>query len=234
VPDPNVTIARECRPLPVEIIVRAYLTGVTSTSIWKLYEAGQRTFGGLTLPEGLRKNEPLPSLVITPTTKAHDGGHDEPITREELARRGLVDAETFDRIETLALSLFRFGQAEVQRRGLILVDTKYELGFDSEGRLTFIDEIHTPDSSRYWHADDYEARLLAGEEPRSLDKEYVRRYYAGLGYRGEGAPPPMPDEVRLEAARRYIAAFERVTGTTFSPDPHDPIPRIRTNLGLTT
>jgi phosphoribosylaminoimidazole-succinocarboxamide synthase len=232
VPDPVVTRAVECEPVPVEMVVRGYLTGVTKTSIWRNYEAGQRQFGGATLADGMRKNERLPRPLITPTTKAEKGGHDENVTRAELAERGLVDMATFDRLAQMCLSLFAFGQARAAERGLILVDTKYELGRTPAGDIVFIDEIHTPDSSRYWYADDYEARLLRGEEPRSLDKEYVRRWYVDQGYSGSGTPPPIPDDVRIEAAKRYIAAYELVTGKTFVPDTDEPNARIRKNLGL--
>ena len=197
VPDPNVTRAVECKPLPVEMVVRSYLTGVTSTSIWRHYEKGSRLYAGHELPDGMRKNQRLPTPLVTPSTKAEKGEHDETDSRAQLIERGLVDA-----------------------------------GRTPEGEIVFIDEIHTPDSSRYWYADDYEARLEKGEEPRSLDKEYVRRYFAGIGYTGEGTPPPIPDEVRIEAARRYIAAYEQVTGRSFVPDTADPIPRIRKNLGI--
>lgn len=232
VPDPVVTRAVECTPLPVEMVVRGYLTGVTKTSIWRNYEAGQRSFGGTQLPDGMKKNERLPRALITPTTKAEKGSHDENVTREQLAERGLVDLATFDRLSQMCLELFAFGQKRAKERGLILVDTKYELGRTPEGKIVFIDEIHTPDSSRYWYADDYEARLSRGEEPRSLDKEYVRRWYVDQGYNGTGTPPAIPDEVRMEAARRYIAAFEQVTGKPFVPDAAEPTARIRKNLGI--
>jgi phosphoribosylaminoimidazole-succinocarboxamide synthase len=231
-PDPNVTLAIECEPLPVEMIMRGYLTGVTSTSIWKNYEQGVRTFGGYQLPDGMKKNQPLPKALLTPTTKAEKGAHDENITREGLISRGLLDAKTFDYLAELCAKMFAYGQKKAKERGLILVDTKYELGKTPDGTIVFIDEIHTPDSSRYWYADDYEARLAKGEEPRGLDKEYVRRWYVDNGYKGEGTPPPIPDDVRIEAAKRYIAAYEQVTGRPFQPDTEDPLPRIRKNLGL--
>jgi phosphoribosylaminoimidazole-succinocarboxamide synthase len=231
-PDPNVTVAIECEPLPVEMIMRGYLTGVTSTSIWKNYEQGQRTFGGYQLPDGMKKNQPLPKALLTPTTKAEKGAHDENITREGLISRGLFDAKTFDYLAELSAKMFAYGQKKAMERGLILVDTKYELGKTPDGTIVFIDEIHTPDSSRYWYADDYEARLAKGEEPRGLDKEYVRRWYVDNGYKGEGTPPPIPDDVRVEAAKRYIAAYEQVTGRAFQPNTEDPLPRIRKNLGL--
>jgi phosphoribosylaminoimidazole-succinocarboxamide synthase len=232
VPDPVVTRAIECEPLPVEMIMRSYLTGVTSTSIWRNYEKGLRSFGGCTLPDGMRKNERLPRPLLTPTTKAEKGGHDENITREGLIERGLVDGDTFDQLATMCARMFAFGQERAAARGLILVDTKYELGRAPDGRIVFIDEIHTPDSSRYWYLDDYEQRLAKAEEPRSLDKEYVRRYYAGIGYTGDGVAPPIPDDVRVEAARRYITAYEQVTGRTFVPDTEEPMQRIRKHLGI--
>jgi phosphoribosylaminoimidazole-succinocarboxamide synthase len=232
VPDPVVTRAVECAPLPVEMVMRAYLTGVTSTSIWRHYESGARQFCGHRLPDGMTKNQKLPRALLTPSTKAAKGGHDESVSREQLLERGVIDARTFDELAEMCARMFAFGQARAAERGLILVDTKYELGRAPDGRIVFIDEIHTPDSSRYWHAEDYEARLARGEEPRSLDKEYVRRHFAALGYTGDGTPPPIPDEVRVEAAKRYIAAFEQITGRTFVPNAEPPLPRIRRNLGI--
>jgi phosphoribosylaminoimidazole-succinocarboxamide synthase len=230
VPDPNVTRAVECQPLSVEMVVRAYLTGVTTTSIWKHYEAGVRRYAGHVLPDGMRKNQPLPRPLVTPSTKGAKGAHDETVSRDDLAKRGLVDAETFDELETMCLRMFAFGQGRARACGLILVDTKYELGRAPDGRILFIDEVHTPDSSRFWYAADYEQRVARDEEPRALDKEYVRRYFASIGYTGTGPPPPIPDDVRVEAARRYIEAYEIVTGSAFIPDTEDPLPRIRRNL----
>jgi phosphoribosylaminoimidazole-succinocarboxamide synthase len=231
VPDPNVTIARECTPLKAEFVMRAYLTGVTSTSIWRAYERGDRTFCGHALPEGMRKNEPLPAAILTPTTKAPRGAHDVSVSRDELIAMGAITAERFDEAAAVAARLFAHGQAVAARRGLILVDTKYELGLDPAGRVVVIDEIHTPDSSRYWFADDYEARLARGEEPRSLDKEYVRRWFVEQArYGGDGPPPPLPDDVRVEAAKRYIRNYELVTGRTFEPDTRPPVPRIAAAL----
>jgi phosphoribosylaminoimidazole-succinocarboxamide synthase len=180
----------------------------------------------------MRKNQPLPRPLVTPSTKAEQGAHDETVSRDELVQRGLVDAGTFDELAAMCLRMFAFGQERARGRGLILVDTKYELGRAPDGRILFIDEIHTPDSSRYWYAEDYEGRVARGEEPRSLDKEYVRRHFAAMGYTGEGRPPPIPDDVRVEAARRYIEAYETVTGGAFVPDTEDPLPRIRRNLGV--
>ncbi|TMQ07704.1 MAG: phosphoribosylaminoimidazolesuccinocarboxamide synthase [Deltaproteobacteria bacterium] len=231
VPDPNVMIARECEPLPVELVMRAYLTGVTSTSIWKAYEAGARTFCGHRLPDGMRKNQPLPAAILTPSTKAAKGDHDVSVSRDELLAMGRIDPAVFDQAAALAAALFAAGQRHAASRGLILADTKYEIGIDRSrpagDQLVFIDEIHTPDSSRYWYADDYDARLARGDEPRSLDKEYVRRWLANdARWSGDGPPPVLPDEIRVEAARRYIAAYELVTGRSFVPDTRDPLPRI--------
>jgi phosphoribosylaminoimidazole-succinocarboxamide synthase len=232
VPDPNVMIARECEPLPVELVMRAYLTGVTSTSIWKAYEDGARTFCGHALPEGMKKNQKLPEPILTPSTKAAKGDHDISVSREQLLAMGRISEEMFERAAQIAAKLFAEGQRFAATRGLILADTKYEIGVGKDGALVVIDEIHTPDSSRYWYAADYEARLAAGEEPRSLDKEYVRRWLKNdAKWSGDGEPPVMPDEVRLEAARRYIASYELVTGTAFVPDTREPIARIAAALG---
>jgi phosphoribosylaminoimidazole-succinocarboxamide synthase len=233
VPDPNVTIAHECEPLRVELVMRAYLTGVTTTSIWYAYERGAREFCGHQLPDGMKKNQPLERPLLTPSTKAERGEHDESVSAREILARGLVTEEDFAQAADLAQRLFAFGQRRAAERGLILVDTKYEMGKTRDGRLVVIDEIHTPDSSRYWHAVDFEERLARGEEPRGLDKEYVRRWLVTeRGYRGEGPPPPLPDDVRVEAARRYIATYELLTGRDFIPDTEEPLPRIRRNLGI--
>jgi phosphoribosylaminoimidazole-succinocarboxamide synthase len=236
VPDPNVMIARECEPLPVELVMRAYLTGVTSTSVWKAYEAGARTFCGLALPDGMRKNEPLPHAILTPSTKASKGDHDVSVSRDEVLAMGRITPALFDRAAEIAAALVAAGQRHAAARGLILADTKYEIGIDRSlgdgDPLVVIDEIHTPDSSRYWYADDYEARLARGDEPRSLDKEYVRRWLANdARWSGDGPAPTMPAEIRVEAARRYIASYEIVTGETFVPDPREPIARIAAALG---
>jgi phosphoribosylaminoimidazole-succinocarboxamide synthase len=231
-PDPNVMIGREARPLAVELVMRAYLTGVTSTSIWKAYEQGARTFCGHPLPEGMRKNQALPRPILTPSTKAPKGGHDVSVSKDELLAMGQVTPGEFEQAAAIAERLFAFGQARAAERGLILADTKYEMGVLPDGTVIVIDEIHTPDSSRYWYADDYEARLGRAEEPRSLDKEYVRRWLAEEAqYSGDGPPPPLPDDVRVEAAKRYIKSFELVTGTTFVPEPGDPVARIAQALG---
>ncbi len=232
VPDPVVTVATECKLLQVEFVMRSYLTGVTSTSIWSHYEKGARVFCGHKLPEGMRKNQPLERAILTPSTKAEKGGHDESVSRDEILAKGLLGADEFDEAAAMCAKLFAFGQEEARRRGLILVDTKYEIGRRPDGKLVFIDEIHTPDSSRYWYADDYQQRFDSRQEPRGLDKEYVRRTLADQGYRGEGTPPTLSDEVRCEAARRYIALYELITGKAFVPNTDEPVARLRRNLGL--
>jgi phosphoribosylaminoimidazole-succinocarboxamide synthase len=232
VPDPNVTIGRECRGLPLEFVVRGYLTGVTDTSIWTSYSRGDRLYCGHRLPEGLRKHERLPRPLLTPTTKAEQGAHDELISRDVAIEQGLIDAALYDRAETLVLRLFAQGQQWAEKQGLILVDTKYELALDDAGVLTVIDEIHTPDSSRYWYLDTYERAMADGADPKAMDKEFVRRWYAEHGYKGEGTAPPLTDAVRCEAAQRYIETYERITGLAFVADPEPPLDRIRRNLHL--
>ena len=232
VPDPTVMVARECQLLPVEFVMRAYMTGVTSTSIWSHYQKGERQFCGHELPDGMRKNQKLVRALLTPSTKAEKGDHDKSVSRAEVLEMGLLSPAEFDEAAQMCARLFAFGQAESLRRGLILVDTKYEIGRRPDGALCFIDEIHTPDSSRYWYADDYDDRFARNEEPRGLDKEYVRRTLADQGYRGDGPPPKLSDDVRCEAARRYIQVCELITGQRFVPDTEEPIARIRRNLKL--
>ena len=227
VPDPNVTIARTAEPLPVEIVVRGYITGVTATSLWYCYEQGERRPYGIELPEGLRKNDRLPQPVITPTTKAAGGEHDQRITREEILASGLVPAALWAEIEETALALFWRGQEVAARAGLLLVDTKYEIGL-IDGRLTLIDEIHTPDSSRYWLADTYQP---GGGEPENFDKEFMRKWYAAQRYRGEGIAPRMPAAFVVAVAARYIAAYEMLTGQAVIPGEQPILPRIRRQLG---
>jgi phosphoribosylaminoimidazole-succinocarboxamide synthase len=230
VPDPCVSIVRECRVLPVEFVYRAYLTGVSKTSIWTAYERGERLYCGHRLPEGMRKHERLREPLLTPTTKASPGAHDELTSREELIASGAIAAELYDRAAALGSKLFAAGTAWAASRGLILVDTKYEMGVTDAGELLLIDEVHTPDSSRYWYAHGYESALSRGENPQSLDKEYVRRWLVEQGYRGDGAPPALPDDVRCEAARRYIETYELLTGRGFEPVAGDPHARLRTSL----
>jgi phosphoribosylaminoimidazole-succinocarboxamide synthase len=216
VPDPNVMVAREAKALPVEVIVRGFITGVTSTSLWTLYDKGVERPYGLNLPKGLRKNDPLPEPVITPTTKAAAGAHDERLTSDEVVARGLVAADLWRQVQRAALEIFRRGQLAAERAGLLLVDTKYEFGL-IDGKLALIDEVHTPDSSRYWVRESHRGVRGTGNEPESFDKEFLRLWFVRQGYRGEGAPPNLPSAFVAEFAERYIAAYERLTGKTFEP-----------------
>jgi len=224
VPDPNVTIGREAEPLPVEVIVRGYITGVTKTSLWTLYAQGQRSPYGIPLPDGLKKDDPLPQPIITPTTKAERGAHDQRLTRQEILDRGLVDKELWEQVESAALALFARGQEVAKDAGLILVDTKYEFGL-VDGRLVLIDEVHTPDSSRYWTQASYEQG-----NPENFDKEYLRQWFAERGYRGDGDPPQMPEAFVARVAARYIQAFERLTGMPFVAGEQPARQRIAANL----
>ena len=231
VPDPNVLLARSAMPLPVEVVVRGVITGVTSTSIWQMYAAGQRTVYGHRLPDGLVKNERLPAAIITPTTKAQHGGHDEPLTCADVVERGLVAGHMWDEVQRVALALFARGQQVAGDAGLILADTKYELGLSDDGTLLLIDEVHTPDSSRYWVAATYDERLGAGDEPESLDKEVVRRALLDAGYRGDGPPPALDPEVWSATSARYVDAYERLTGTPFVKGSYPVGPRIASAVG---
>ena len=226
VPDPNVLIARNAQPLPVEVVVRGYITGVTSTSLWQQYADGARIIYGHPFPDGLLKNTALPHPLITPTTKAEHGGHDEPLTVAEVIERGLVEPKLWGAAVEAAVRLFQRGQEVARGAGLILADTKYEFGVDETGALMVIDEMHTPDSSRYWVEASYATRLAAGEEPESLDKEVVRRALLATGYHGDGAPPNLPVTVWQQTGDRYIDAYQRLTGTTFHPAAYPVGPRI--------
>jgi len=212
VPDPNVMVVRECQQLPVEFVVRGYITGVTKTSAWYNYQQGVRNLCGIILPEGLRKDQRLEHPIITPTTKLEK--HDRNISRDEAVAEGLIDGATFDAAAAMCLNLYNFGVEHGAKQGLIFVDTKYEIG-RIDGELILSDEINTPDSSRYWYADTYEDLFAAGEEQRKLDKEYVRTWLAERGFRGDGTPPALTDEVRIAAAQRYIRAYELITGLEF-------------------
>lgn len=227
IPDPNVMVVHECEQLPLEFIVRGYITGVTKTSAWYNYERGVRDFCGNLLPEGLRKDQKLPRPILTPTTK-HEK-HDRPISRAEAIREGLIDAATFDAAADICFRLFDAGVRHAASQGLILVDTKYELG-RLDGKLVVSDEVHTPDSSRYWFADTYETLFRAGQDQRKIDKEYVREWLVSQGFRGDGQPPALTDAVRIEAARRYIQAYETVTGLEFSISDEPAVARIEKAL----
>lgn len=226
VPDPNVMIVREAQTLPVEVVVRGYITGVTKTSLWTLYAQGDRRPYGIPLPDGLRKNDALPEPIITPTTKAEAGGHDERLTRDEILNKRLVAPELWTQVEQVAIALFKRGQAVARKGGLVLVDTKYEFGL-IDGKLAVIDEIHTPDSSRYWTLDSYERDA---SQPMNFDKEFLREWFAARGYKGDGEPPKMPDDFIAQVAERYIAAYEKLTGTTFTPGEQPAQMRIAKNV----
>ncbi|HVY13310.1 MAG TPA: phosphoribosylaminoimidazolesuccinocarboxamide synthase, partial [Alphaproteobacteria bacterium] len=232
-PDPNVLVGRGLKMMPVEIVVRDYLAGTTSTAILTMYKKGQRSMYGHAFPEGLRDNQKLPATILTPTTKAAQGGHDEPLSAEEVVSRGLLTQKQWEEVSKLALALFARGRELAAKRGLILVDTKYEFGFDAEGRITLADEIHTPDSSRYWLADSYSARFEKGEAPETFDKDFIRRWVSARCDPYKEPVPEIPQDVILEAANVYISIFERITGKEF-PLPANPsisaLDRIRANL----
>ena len=230
VPDPNALLAREARPLPVEVVVRGHITGVTDTSLWGMYSEGARSIYGYTFPDGLRKNTALPGHIVTPTTKAQHGGHDEPLSCAEVVERGLLPADLWERVMHAALALFARGVEVGAASGLILADTKYEFGLTDDDRLLLIDEVHTPDSSRWWMTDSYEQRVAAGEEPESLDKEVVRRAFADIGYKGNGPVPQVPAEVWSATTARYILAYERLTGSPFEPGAYPVQERLNENL----
>ena len=225
-PDPNLLVARAASPLTVEVIVRGYITGVTDTALWTRYAAGERRVYGHRFPDGLAKNTPLPEPIVTPTTKGADGAHDEPLSPDEVVADGHVGALLWERVEAAALALFARGTERGRDAGLILADTKFEFGIADDGELLLIDEVLTPDSSRWWIADSYDSRLAAGDEPESLDKEIVRRALADAGYSGDGPIPELPAEVWDATSQRYIDAFERLTGDTFVRGAYPVQPRI--------
>ena len=231
-PDPNVVVAKRLTIMPVEIVVRDYLAGTTGTSLWTMYKKGRREMYGHTFPDGLRENQKLPQTIITPTTKAFDAGHDEELTAAEIVERGLLTQAQWDEVTAKALALFARGREMAAERGLILVDTKYEFGFDEAGNIILADEIHTPDSSRYWFAASYPERYEAGQRPESFDKDFVRSWVTQRCDPYKDPIPEIPAEVILEAARVYIEAYETITGETFRvPAEVTPVvERIRENL----
>ena len=208
--------ASKCRVIPVEVVVRGYLTG----SAWRDYRHGAR-ISGIALPPGLHFNERFERPLLTPSTKEGTGAHDRPISRDEILDSRLVEKAVWEQIEETSLALFRRGTEIARRQGLILVDTKYEFGF-RDGRLMLVDELHTPDSSRYWHADTWEQLFAQGAAQRELDKEYLRQWLLDRGWKGDGTPPRIPDEVRVQVGRKYIEAWETITGRLFSPRALDP------------
>ena len=218
-PDPNVVVAGRLDMLPVEMVVRDYITGSTETSIWPMYERGERVLYGLEFPDGLVKNQKLPSTILTPTTKAAQGEHDAPITAAEIVEAGLLRQSQWDEMAKRSLALFARGREIAKDNGLILVDTKYEFGRDSDGRITLADEIHTPDSSRFWIDESYRQRLDLGQEPESLDKEFLRLWIRGQCDPYNDPIPEIPAETLIEFSGKYVKLYEKVTGLGFEkPD----------------
>ncbi len=217
--DPNVMLVTNCQALPIEVIVRGYITGVTDTSLWKKYERGERVIYGLKFEEGLTKNQKLKKPVITPTTRETGvGGHDEPITRDEILEQKIIESKIWNQIEKVAIALYLKGAEVADKAGFILADTKYEFGLDKSGNLILIDEVHTPDSSRYWVKKTYQEKFKKGEEVENYDKEFMRLWFAKQGYTGSGKPPRLPKEVVVKIATRYIEAYEKITGEKFEID----------------
>ena len=229
VPDPNVTVAKKYKTVPVEAVMRGYLTGVTDTAIWTRYQKGQRKYGDILLPDGLQKNTKLPQPLFDPTTKEET--HDRAITPEEMIAEGLITRELFEKVKDTATKLFLRGQEIAAKQGLILVDTKYEFGVDEKGELVLIDEIHTPDSSRYWQLLSFRERQLRGEEPEYFDKEFLRLWFKKHSDPYKDATlPPAPQELVEEMSRRYIQMYEQITGAAFNAGQQPVIPRIENNL----
>jgi phosphoribosylaminoimidazole-succinocarboxamide synthase len=227
-PDPNIVIARRLDMLKIEMIVRDYMTGSTETSIWPMYERGERVLYGHKFPEGLIKNKKLPGTILTPTTKASMGEHDAPITAEEIVEQGLLSQKQWDKLAELSLAIFARGREISEKNGLILVDTKYEFGLDPDGQITIADEIHTPDSSRFWIKDSYDERLKAGKEPDSLDKEFLRLWIKERCDPYNETIPDIPAETLIEFSNKYIKLYEQVTGEKFvKPDTSE---NIRTRI----
>ncbi|MGQ9366001.1 phosphoribosylaminoimidazolesuccinocarboxamide synthase [Azospirillum sp. A39] len=231
-PDPNVVVCRRLRILPVEVVVRDYMAGTTSTSIWSMYKQGRREMYGVRFPDGLEENRKLPHTVVTPTTKADQGGHDEPVTPDEIVARGLLTAEQWRTVSETALALFARGRDLAARNGLILVDTKYEFGMDEAGTIMLADEIHTPDSSRYWMQATYEERVAAGQRPHSFDKDFVRTWVSQRCDPYKDPIPEIPAELVADTAAVYIQAYETITGQPFAlpAEPEPVLERIRRNL----
>lgn len=217
--DPNIMLVAECQALPVEVVVRGYITGVTDTSLWKNYSDGARVIYGIKFPDGLVKNQKLKKPVITPTTRGTGkGGHDEPITAKEIVKKKLVSPAIWKQIEKVSYALFERGTKIADKVGFILVDTKYEFGLDKKGKLILIDEIHTPDSSRFWLKSTYREKFKKHDEPENYDKEFMRLWFKEKGYLGKGKIPQMPKDLIVKIASRYIDVYERLSGEKFAID----------------
>lgn len=230
IPDPNAAIVRRVTPITVEVVVRGYITGVTSTALWYRYSLGEREIYGYRFPEGLQKNQALPQAIITPTTKGGATGHDERLTCAEVVEKGLLDSKMWEQVQSAALAIFKRGQEVAQKANLILVDTKYEFGLTNAGDMILIDEVHTPDSSRFWRNETYADCLANGSEPENFDKEFVRLAYAQKGYRGDGEIPAMPAELWASTSERYISIYEMLTGVKFEAGEYPVEPRLVKNL----
>ncbi len=230
IPDPNAAFVQDVKPFPVEVIVRGFITGVTTTALWHRYSLGEREIYGYTFADGLRKNQKLDAPIITPTTKGGVTGHDERLTCAEVVEQGYLDTASWECIQTAALAVFELGQKIANQAGMILVDTKYEFGQASDGTILLIDEVHTPDSSRFWTLESYKERFSMGEEPENFDKEFIRRYFADRGYRGDGEPPAAGPDLWVQASKRYIQIYENLTGQEFEPGEYPVNPRLEKNL----
>ena len=234
IPDPNVTIGKKCKVFPVEFVMRAYLTGSTDTSAWVQYAKGIRNICGNILPDGMKKNQKFKEPILTPTTKSE--AHDESISASQIVDKGLIDKKTWEKLEKIVFALFKRGTELAARNGVILVDTKYELGIDDKGEVRLIDEIHTPDSSRYWIKETFESRIAAGKEPENIDKEFLRLWFKEHcdPYKDK-ILPPAPDDLVIELSHRYIRLFEMITGQEFSVDGIQSVKdRLKKNLGAYT
>ena len=231
-PDPNVVIARHLTMLPIEMIVRDYLTGSTETSIWTMYARGERLLYGHEFPDGLKKNQKLPGTILTPTTKAAQGERDAPITAREIVARDLLSQAQWDAVAGIGMKLFQRGREIAAGQGLILVDTKYEFGLDGDGTIVVADELHTPDSSRFWKQATYEERLAAGQEPEGLDKEFLRLWVTARCDPYKEPVPEIPEDILRQFSDKYIALYEAVTGQAFAyAEDDEPIrERVRKNL----
>ncbi len=221
--DPNIMLVSEAQALPIEVVVRGYITGSTSTSLWTMYDQGQRFIYGIKFPDGLKKHQKLKKLVLTPTTReTGSGGHDEPITKEEILKQKIVLPGLWHQIERVALALFERGTKIAKKAGFILADTKYEFGLDKKGKLILIDEIHTPDSSRFWQKDSYKEALKKKQGPENYDKEFMRLWFLKEGYKGKGKVPKMPEKLIIKLSQRYMEVYEKLTGEKFEVDTAKP------------
>jgi len=225
IPDPNVSIVHECTPIPIEMIIRGYITG----SAWRAYIKGEN-FSGIKFPKNLKKNQKLEQPIITPTTKAEQGTHDEPISKSEILEKNIISKEDYDLIEEYTFKLYEFGNKYCAKNNLILVDTKFEFGMKKDGEIVLIDEIFTPDSSRFWILNTYWERFLKDEEPDILDKEFLRGWLINKGFMGDGNIPKISDEVRIEIIQRYSESFKMIMGFEFVPDESNIIERINKNI----